>query len=111
MYAHLLLIYIYDQQCVCSVGHEAQQQALLELLEAFEADTLVTYVGAAKQVLLQALRRLSEELGVAALVDLRRGQQEAPEQVLRFMQEADVLVNPIVVGKLSHNIRGLLTLP
>jgi glycosyltransferase involved in cell wall biosynthesis len=78
--------------------HVREIAALRLLLERFEADALVTYVGGGRAELVQALQSVAVDLGVAAVVDLQRGQQ-APEGVVALMQQAHVMVNPIVVGK------------
>jgi hypothetical protein len=58
----------------------------------------VTYVGGGRAELVQALQSVAADLGVAALVDLQRGQQ-APEGVVALMQQAQVMVNPRVEGE------------
>jgi glycosyltransferase involved in cell wall biosynthesis len=81
-------------------GSRLQQHlaALRLLLERFEADALVTYVGGGRAELVQALQSVAADLGVAGLVDLQRGQQ-APEGVVALMQQAHVMVNPRVEGE------------
>jgi glycosyltransferase involved in cell wall biosynthesis len=81
-------------------GSRLQQHltALRLLLERFEADALVTYVGGGRAELVQALQSVAADLGVAGLVDLQRGQQ-APEGVVALMQQAHAMVNPRVEGE------------
>jgi glycosyltransferase involved in cell wall biosynthesis len=87
---------------VTHIGHCSDHvrgiAALRLLLERFEAAALVTYVGGGRAELVQALQSVAADLGVAGLVDLQRGQQ-APEGVVALMQQAHIMVNPIVVGK------------
>jgi hypothetical protein len=64
----------------------------------------VTFVGGGTAALTQALQALAGALNVSTQVMLVGVQ--APERVVQYMQQAHVLVNPIVPGKV-HKIQKL----
>jgi hypothetical protein len=69
-------------------------------LEKLRATVRVTYIGGGTAALTEALRGLAGALNVSAQVALMGAQ--APERVVQYMQQAHVLVNPIVIGEAKH---------
>lgn len=75
---------------------ESASAALTRILEDFRLAVRVSFIGGGTPALTSALTRLAAALEVAPLVALYGAQQ--PAQVVQFMQQADVLVNPRVSG-------------
>jgi glycosyltransferase involved in cell wall biosynthesis len=73
------------------------QEFATSLLEEIRTAVRVTFVGGGTAALTQALQALAGALNVSTQVMLVGAQ--APERVVQYMQQADVLVNPIVIGE------------
>lgn len=82
--------------CIDSVDIGEESAAVQHLLTSFRANAHTTFIGSGELIVHKALQQLAFSLNVSGVVTIAGAQE--PARVIGYMQQADVLVNPIVRG-------------